>query len=143
MLAIPPGRLLTPTPTAPHEEDALGSDFSLSLRNFLASLESLSTSFVISTFSPAKSKTLVIFILLGSDDSSFLSSSFFSAASDSSDFLSGIESKIELTILRGCVDCCSVDLPEALEACFLGTEDDIDVRQPSPADFGFGLGLAA
>ena len=57
-----------------------------------------------STFSPAKSKTLVIFILLGSDDSSSSFSSFFSVASVSSDFLSGIESKMELTMLRGCVD---------------------------------------
>ena len=88
-----------------------------------------------STFSPAKSKTLVIFILLGSDDSSSFSSSFFSAASG---FLSGIESKMELTILRGCVECCCVDLPEALEACFLGAAA-IDVRLPSPPDFGLGL----
>ena len=91
-----------------------------------------------STFSPAKSKTLVIFILLGSDSSSSLLSSFLV----SSDFLSGIESKMELTILRGCVDCCCVDLPEDFEACFLGAAA-IDVRLPSPPDFGFGFGLAA
>ena len=72
----------------------------------------------------------------------FFSSSFFSAFLDCSDFLSGIESKMELTILRGCVDCCCVDLPEDFEACFLGAAA-IDVRLPSPPDFGFGLGLAA
>ena len=118
--------------------DDISIDTSFYLRHNVQIFKLLAKTY--STFSPAKSKTLVIFILLGSDDSSSFSSSFFSAASG---FLSGIESKMELTILRGCVDCCCVDLPEALEGCFLGTEDDIEVRLPSPPDFGFGLGLAA
>ena len=94
-----------------------------------------------STFSPAKSKTLVIFILLGSDDSSSSFSSFFSVDLVSSDFLSGIESKMELTILRGCVDLPEED--EDFEACFFGAAADMDVRLPSPPEFeaalGFGL----
>ena len=121
--------------------DDISIDTSFYLRHNVQIFKLLAKTY--STFSPAKSKTLVIFILLGSDDSSSFSSSSFSATLDCSDFLSGIESKMELTILRGCVDCCCVDLPEALEACFLGAEDDIDVRLPSPPDFGFGLVLAA
>ena len=117
--------------------DDISIDTSFYLRHNVQIFKLLAKTY--STFSPAKSKTLVIFILLGSDDSSSFSSSFFSAASG---FLSGIESKMELTILRGCVDCCCVDLPEAFEACFLGAVAN-DVRLPSPPDFGFGLGLAA
>ncbi len=90
-----------------------------------------------STFSPAKSKTCVMLILLGS------AGSFFSDAAEgfstASSAFFGIESKMELTILRGVDDDDAVFVDFDFAA--VEEEEDMEARLPRPDPAGF-LGFA-